>query len=106
VYELVFPIGIVASTIVGSWLVPAFGWQSMYLLGALPALLLIGLRRNLPESPRWHINKGHLEEADRITSMFEHPQVPLPCRRPTRAQLQPAHQYRRFLGRNCCGRPI
>jgi MFS transporter, putative metabolite:H+ symporter len=71
VYELVFPIGIVASTIVGSWLVPAFGWQSMYLLGALPALLLIGLRRNLPESPRWHINKGHLEEADRITSMFE-----------------------------------
>jgi MFS transporter, putative metabolite:H+ symporter len=71
VYELVFPIGIVASTIVGSWLVPAFGWQSMYILGAAPALLLIGLRRNLPESPRWHINKGELEEADRITRMFE-----------------------------------
>ncbi len=70
-YELVFPIGIVASTIVGSWLVPAFGWQSMYLVGAFPALLLIGFRRNLPESPRWLVNKGRLEDADRITSQFE-----------------------------------
>jgi putative MFS transporter len=70
-YELVFPIGIVASTIIGSWLVPAFGWQSMYILGAVPALLLIGFRRNLPESPRWLINKGQLQEADRITGLFE-----------------------------------
>ena len=70
-YELVFPIGIVASTIVGSWLVPAFGWQSMYLVGALPAVLLIGFRRNLPELPRWLVNKGRLEDADRVTSLFE-----------------------------------
>jgi putative MFS transporter len=70
-YELVFPIGIVASTIIGSWLVPTFGWQSMYILGAVPALLLIGFRRNLPESPRWLINKGQLQEADRITGLFE-----------------------------------
>ena len=71
VYELVFPIGIVASTIIGSWLVPAFGWQSMYIVGALPALLLIGLRRHVPESPRWLANKGRLDDADRVTEMFE-----------------------------------
>lgn len=71
VYELVFPIGIVASTIVGSWLVPSFGWQSMYIVGALPALLVIGLRRNLPESPRWLASKGRFEDADRVTSLFE-----------------------------------
>lgn len=71
VYELVFPIGIVASTIVGSWLVPSFGWQSMYVVGTLPALLVIGLRRNLPESPRWLASKGRYQDADRITSLFE-----------------------------------
>jgi len=71
VYELVFPIGIVASTIVGSWLVPSFGWQSMYIVGALPALLVIVLRRNLPESPRWLAGRGLYQEADRVTSLFE-----------------------------------
>jgi MFS family permease len=28
-------------------------WRLMYLLGVLPALLVLWLRRNMPESPRW-----------------------------------------------------
>src|SRR6202163_381081 len=52
-YELVFPIGLVAAALVGLWVVPHLGWQYMFVIGALPAFLALALRRLLPESPRW-----------------------------------------------------
>src|SRR5262249_1183779 len=51
-YELVFPIGLVAASLVGLWVVPYLGWQYMFVIGALPALLALVLRHLLPESPR------------------------------------------------------
>ena len=36
-YELVFPIGLVSASLVGLWVVPHFGWQWMFVIGALPA---------------------------------------------------------------------
>src|SRR5262249_9694187 len=51
-YELVFPIGLVAASLLGLWVVPHLGWQYMFVIGALPALLALVLRHLLPESPR------------------------------------------------------
>src|SRR5215468_7909119 len=51
-YELVFPIGLVAASLAGLWVVPHVGWQYMFVIGALPALLALVLRSLLPESPR------------------------------------------------------
>ena len=48
-YELVFPIGLVAASLAGLWIVPHLGWQYMFVIGALPALLTLVLRRLLPE---------------------------------------------------------
>src|SRR5437899_4124370 len=42
-YELVFPIGLVAASLVGLWVVPHLGWQYMFVIGALPALLALAL---------------------------------------------------------------
>jgi putative MFS transporter len=63
IYELIFPLGLLLAAGLGSWLVPRFGWESMFVIGALPAFLALFLRRALPESPRWLIDKGRLTEA-------------------------------------------
>jgi MFS transporter, putative metabolite:H+ symporter len=47
------------------------GWRIMYGVGALLALIGILLRAQLPESPRWLIFRGRVEEADKIVSAME-----------------------------------
>jgi putative MFS transporter len=47
------------------------GWRIMYGVGALLALVGILLRFQLPESPRWLISRGRLEEAEHIVSEME-----------------------------------
>ena len=47
------------------------GWRWMYGVGALLALLGIVLRFELPESPRWLVGQGRLEEADAVVSDME-----------------------------------
>src|SRR5258706_2143323 len=48
-YELVFPIGLVAVSLTSLWVVPHLGWQWMFYIGALPAILALFLRMLLPE---------------------------------------------------------
>jgi putative MFS transporter len=47
------------------------GWRWMYAVGALLALVAIALRFELPESPRWLVGQGRLEEADRVVADME-----------------------------------
>jgi MFS family permease len=47
------------------------GWRWMYGIGALLAVIAILLRFELPESPRWLIGQGRIEEADRIVAAME-----------------------------------
>ena len=55
------------------------GWRIMYGIGALLALVGILLRFQLPESPRWLISRGRVDEADKIvTSMEERARKSLP----------------------------
>lgn len=70
-YELIFPIGLLAASGLGSWLVPRYGWQVMYCLGAFPLLLFFLLRRLVPESPRWLASKGRLRDAHFSVARFE-----------------------------------
>ncbi len=44
------------------WIVPHWGWRTMYALGAVP-LLITPLLWALPESPRWLAGKGKRPEA-------------------------------------------
>src|SRR5437764_2918577 len=55
------------------------GWRITYGIGGLLALVGILLRFQLPESPRWLISRGRVDEADRIvTSMEERARKSLP----------------------------
>src|SRR5438067_6907134 len=70
-YELVFPVGLVAASLSGLWVVPHLGWQYMFVIGALPALLALVLRSLLPESPRWLAVHGRDAEAEAALSLIE-----------------------------------
>lgn len=72
-YELIFPIGLVGASLLGFWLVPMFGWRTMFLIGGLPAILVLALFTGniLPESPRWLVSKGRFEQAERIIAQVE-----------------------------------
>src|SRR4029077_16594468 len=70
-YEIVFPIGLVAASLLGLWLVPRYGWQTMFILGALPAIFALFLRKVLPETPRWLASRGRQVEAEAAIRQIE-----------------------------------
>jgi MFS transporter, putative metabolite:H+ symporter len=70
-YELVFPVGLVAASLVGLWVVPHLGWPYMFAIGALPGFLALVLRRLLPESPRWLAVRGRLAQAETAMAQIE-----------------------------------
>src|SRR6202521_294612 len=39
-YEMIFPLGLMATGQIGAWLVPASGWNAIFFLGGIPGLLI------------------------------------------------------------------
>ncbi len=70
-YELIFPVGLMATGQLGAWLVPIVGWKIMFWIGAVPGLAIAVLVSRLPESPRWLIARGRLDEAETVVSAME-----------------------------------
>lgn len=70
-YELIFPVGLMAAGQMGAWLVPVIGWKIMFWIGAVPGLLIALVIARLPESPRWLISKGRFAEADAVVRDME-----------------------------------
>src|SRR5882672_6814648 len=70
-YEMIFPLGLMATGQIGAWVVPAYGWNAIFLLGGIPGLLITFLVSRLPESPRWLISKGRIQEAEAIVEKIE-----------------------------------
>ncbi len=70
-YEVIFPVGLMFAGIIGYFLVPEYGWKAMFWVGLIPPMIAAPLRWLMPESPRWLISKGRLEDANRIVSSLE-----------------------------------
>jgi MFS family permease len=50
---------------------PELGWRAGFVLGALLAIAILLVRRNVPESPRWLLAHGRADEAHRIIERIE-----------------------------------
>jgi putative MFS transporter len=88
--------GLPVAALLGTLIVPSFGWRAMFVLGGLGALVVWYLRKKLPESPRWLESVGRAEEAEALLQAIETEvamqHAPLPA--PT---LAPAAKHSRNL---------
>ena len=64
---------------------PEIGWRIAFLIGATLALVIFFMRVWLPESPRWLMTHGRVQEAQRVVEGIEH----------RFARLRPAHDLPR-----------
>ena len=101
-------LGALVGVVVLSLLPEVTSWRLMLGFGVIPALVIIYLRRNVPESPRWLAQNGHEEEAVEVAErLVGHPvEVTEPDRRRSapipeglKAFIQPALFKRNMIRR-------
>jgi SHS family lactate transporter-like MFS transporter len=49
-----YPTGYLLASVLYGVAFPLLGWRGMFMVGAAPALLVLYIRRSVPESPDWH----------------------------------------------------
>lgn len=54
-----------------AWIDPALGWRLAFLTGTAIGLFILVMRRWIPESPRWLMTHGFVEEADAVVRKIE-----------------------------------
>ena len=63
--------GLPVAALLGTLIIPHFGWRAMFALGGLGALVVWYLRKALPESPRWLESVGRIAEAEALLRSIE-----------------------------------
>ncbi len=67
-----YPTGYLLATLVYRFAFPSVGWRGMFMLGALPALLVLFIRRNVPESPSFVAGTTRIgDQAVSIIAVFK-----------------------------------
>lgn len=69
--EAFWAVGWLLAALLGYFLVPSLGWRAAFLVGVLPAFYTAYLRMALPESPRWLLAQGRIQEARAIVASWE-----------------------------------
>jgi putative MFS transporter len=63
--------GFPATSIISTFVVPAFGWRPMFAIAGIGALIVWYLRKNMPESPRWLETNDRTIEAEALMQAIE-----------------------------------
>ncbi|WP_158634298.1 MFS transporter [Amycolatopsis sp. WAC 04197] len=116
-YESLFIWGILLASLVGGVFLAVFppetAWRGLFLLGALPLVTAAWAWFRLPESPRYLVERGRVDEADRVVAEMERavdlPDGPAPATQAAPAVTSISRGRTRFgelLGREYRGRTI
>ena len=70
--------GYLAASGAAATLEPVFGWRVLWLLNVPTGLLVVLLSRFIPESPRFLLHEGKIDEAKRTLAKFNIELVPIP----------------------------
>ncbi|WP_270238842.1 MFS transporter [Kocuria marina] len=69
-----YHVGAVLTAALAIWVLSHFSWHTMFIAGALPALILVPLMLVfLPESPSYLASKGRIEDARRVAAHYNVP---------------------------------
>ncbi|MDE1989352.1 MAG: MFS transporter [Betaproteobacteria bacterium] len=63
--------GLPVAALTSTYVIPAFSWRAMFILGGIGGAVVWYLRKSLPESPRWLESVGRLEEAEALMRQIE-----------------------------------
>jgi putative MFS transporter len=63
--------GLPATALIGTFVIPQFGWRPMFVIAGVGALIVWYLRKALPESPRWLDSQGRTAEAEALMQAIE-----------------------------------
>jgi putative MFS transporter len=66
-----FPVGLVVAAALSLAIVPNLGWRALFVVGVVPAVLLFFVRRYMPESVRYQLSRGEVDEAQRTVEEIE-----------------------------------
>ena len=69
--ESFWGLGWLAAACIAYLLIPQYGWQIAFFIGALPAVYVFMIRVHMPESVRYLISKNRIGEAQEIVLMLE-----------------------------------
>jgi len=88
--ESAWAFGWLAASIISYLVIPKYGWEIAFYIGAIPALYVFYLWRIVPESALFLMRKGKVDEAHGIVSKIEKELGVKPGPRPSRAYIETA----------------
>jgi len=89
---VLLPAGNLMGALSGAFLAPMIGWRGLFLVGLLPAVLVLLIRVWVPESPRWLLRMGRYADARKALAwalQVDPETVPLPATAPDDVQSAP-----------------
>ncbi|PKF88595.1 MFS transporter [Bacillus sp. BA3] len=98
-FSVVWTFGYVAANLIGILAVDSApdAWRWMLASSAIPAVIILILRMGTPESPRWLISKGRIDEAREIVKKHVGPNIVLDDERPVQTNSSIATLFRKDI---------
>ena len=91
------PVGIALASIIGGYVAPEIGWRWCFFISVLPALLVVYIRKALPESDMWEAAGQVMSEAEAHDKERPETKPMLRLRSASRLSILFSRAYRKYF---------